>query len=273
VVGRPLDALVRSRLTHPCVVVLIYHRVGGRSPSPVDIPRARFAAQLDRLVEDGRVVDLDSAVHMVMDSSIGPDRRGEGDEQPFVVLTFDDGTADWVDEALPELVERGLPATFYVSTDFVENARPFPDGGVPIGWSGLGELVSSGLATIGSHTHTHRVLANASACVATEEIDRSIGLIEERLGVGCDHFAYPKAIRPSAGAEHVVRRRFASATLAGNRVNPVGRTDPHRIGRHGLTVADDMDAYRRKLRGGARLEGSVREKRDEWTWTESGDVV
>lgn len=257
VAGGPIDAVARRRLTHPSVVALIYHRVGGRSQSPVDLDRRVFADQLDSLAATGRVIDLDTAVEFLNGSNESHDAT-----EPFVVLTFDDGTADWVDEVLPELVDRSLPATFYVSTDFVEASRPFPDDGMPISWSGLAELSSSGLATIGSHTHTHRVLADVTSSIATDEIDRSVGLIEERLGVDCTHFAYPKAIAPSSAAEHVVRRRFASAALAGNRANVGGCTDLYRLGRHGLTVNDDPVRFACKVDGGARLEGWLREHRD-----------
>ena len=256
VVAGPLDGLRGWRGSGGRgVVVLVYHRVGARTPSPIDFPLATFTDQLDRLADSGRVIDLDSAVERLGGPCVPAG-------QPAIVITFDDGTADWPDVVLPELVARRLPATFYVSTDFVEAGRPFPDDGLPVTWSGLAELAATGLATIASHTHTHRVLADADAAETTAELDRSIGLIEDRLGVGCHHFAYPKAIAPSAAAEVVVRRRFATAALAGNRLNVPSATDLHRLGRHGLTVADGPDAFARKLGGGASLEGWLRERRE-----------
>ena len=224
-------------------------------PRAIDLPPATFRDQLDELAATGRVVALDTAVGRLADERCGA-------AAPSVVITFDDGTADWPEVVLPELVARGLPATFYVSTDFVERQVPFPADGRPVTWAGLAEMVSTGLVTIGSHTHTHRVLADATAAEAADELDRSIGLIEDRLGVACRHFAYPKAIAPSPAAEVVVRRRFDTAALAGNRVNVPGRTDPYRLGRHGLTVADDLASFERKVAGGAWLEGWLRERRD-----------
>ena len=249
VLERPVDTIVRARRSGDGCVALIYHRVGRRSPSPVDLTIDQVRAQFDRIVERGA-----TALDGMLTAGDGP-----------VTVTFDDGTADWPDVVLPELVERRLPATFYVSTDFVERQRPFPDDGRPVSWAGLAEMVSTGLVTIGSHTHTHRVLAAATGAETADELDRSVGLIEERLGVACRHFAYPKAIAPSPAAEVVVRRRFASAALAGNRANLPGRTDPYRLGRHGLTVADDHVSFERKLAGGAWLEGWLRERRDALT--------
>ena len=60
-------------------------------------------------------------------------------------------------------------------------------------------------ATIGSHTHTHALLDRADGPTAADELDRSIELLGERLGVACDHFAYPKALLGSREAEAEVR--------------------------------------------------------------------
>ena len=255
VLGGPADAIRARRRRGSGVVVLIYHRVGRRTDSPVDLPLQDFQRQLDLIAD--RVVDLSHAVSMLGGA-------GSGDDPPRVVLTFDDGTADWPDVVMAELVQRRLPAVFYVSTDFVEHGRSFPNGGRPVSWAGLAEMASTGLATIASHTHTHRVLADASWAEAADEADRSKGLIEERLGHGCRHFAYPKAVAPSAPAEVVIRRRFATAALAGNRLNQVGASDPHRLGRHAVTVRDDDCSFGRAIAGGRRLEGRLRELRDAW---------
>ena len=255
-VGRPIDAAVGRFRSGRTVVFLIYHRVGARTRSPVDLPVAVFREQLDALAESGRVVDLDTAARILREPAL------RAESAPHVVITFDDGTSDWVEVALPELAARKLPATFYVATGFVDQGTRFPDRGVPISWTGLAEMVASGFATVGSHTHTHRVLADASDDVAIAEIDRSVGLVEQHLGRACDHFAYPKAIAPSPAADVVVRRRFSTATLAGNRANLVGQCDLHRLGRHALTVADDRSTFDRKMRGGALLEGVLRAARD-----------
>ena len=259
--GRPIDGLLAG-VSRSAVVTLIYHRAGQRSPSPVDIDTDTLREQLDVLAQTGRVVTLDQALDSL---------RGDAPvtDEPRVVITVDDGTADWPDVFVPALVERGLPATFYVATDFVERQLPFPDAGAPVSWAGLTDMLATGLVTIGSHTHTHRVMADLSSSQAHEEVDRSVELIEDRLGVTPRHFAYPKAVAPTPAAEVVVRRRFASATLAGNRSASVG-DDVHRIGRHALTVGDDASTFRRKIDGGMLLEGWLRERRDAWQVSRAG---
>jgi peptidoglycan/xylan/chitin deacetylase (PgdA/CDA1 family) len=230
------------------LVILIYHRVGARTTSQIDLATERFDAQVAELVEAGRVVSLDDGLRRLEAADVA--------DRP-VVLTFDYGTADWVDEALPVLVRHQAPATFYVATDFIERGVPFPGDGAPISWSGLAELAASGLATIGSHTHTHALLDRADGGAAATELDRSTALLGEHLGIECAHFAYPKALLGSPAAEGEVRRRFRSATVAGSRSNPPG-ADLHRLTRTPIQVSDGMGWFRRKAAGGMRLEDTAR---------------
>lgn len=232
----------------PGLVVLIYHRVGGRTASQVDLASSRFDEQVAALRASGRLVSLDVGLQRLAAADL--------DDQP-VVLTFDDGTADWVDEALPVLERHAAPATFYVATDFVERARLFPGDGHPISWTGLGELAASPLVTIGSHTHTHALLDRVDGPTAAGELDRSIDLIGERLGIVAEHFAYPKALLGSSAAQQEVRARFRSATVAGSRANGSG-SDVHRLHRTPIQVADGMRWFHRKAAGGMRLEDTAR---------------
>ena len=237
------------------LVVLIYHRVGARTPVSVDLPRPLFAAQLGELTAGWEPVNLDHAADLLAGSAVPPG-------SPPVCLTFDDGTADFVEEALPELVAHQVPATLYVATDYVESGRSFPDDGRPVSWAALRDALSTGLVTIGSHTHNHRLLDRVGASEAADELDRSIGLIEDRLGVACYHFAYPKALLGSPAAEQEVRSRFRTAAIGGTRPNPYGRTDPHRIHRSPLQVTDGMRWFRRKAAGGMALEDVLRTVRN-----------
>ncbi len=247
---RTAAALDRVQVPGPGVVVLIYHRVGRRSSLQVDLPTPLFAEQMARLAATARVVSLDRALALLEgDPPSGP---------PPVVVTFDDGTADFLDEALPVLATHRLPATLYVATDFIERGRPFPADGAPLTWSGLAEALSTGLVTVGSHTHTHSLLDRLSPSQVDAELDRSIGLIGERLGVAARHFAYPKALAGSPSAEAAVRGRFASAALAGTRPNPYGATDPHRLARSPIQVSDGLRWFECKAAGGMGAEDRLR---------------
>ena len=116
-----------------------------------------------------------------------------------VAITFDDGTADFADQAVPVLDRYRVPATLYVATAFLEEQRPFPNDGVPLSWAALRESLATGVVTVGSHTHSHALLDRLPDADLAGELDRSIDLIGERVGVAAVHFAYPKAVMGSAG--------------------------------------------------------------------------
>ncbi len=167
------------------VTVLIYHRVGGGSGSEVDLDVGAFRAQLEHLREHHRVVTLDAAVDALGDGTPVDDA---------VVLTFDDGTADFCDVVVPALVAAGVPATLYAATHFIDSGEPFPWDAPPASWAGLRDAVATGLVTIGSHTHTHALLDRADPAGIADELDRSIDLIATEIGERPAHFAYPKAL-------------------------------------------------------------------------------
>jgi peptidoglycan/xylan/chitin deacetylase (PgdA/CDA1 family) len=258
---RPLGQLVKAASVAYDVVrpagaglaVLIYHRVGARTPVSVDLPTSLFRDQLALLVDRYQVLTLDQAADHL---AAGEPPRGK----PPVVVTFDDGTADFCEEAVPVLVEHGVPATLYLATCFIEEGRSFPDDGTPTSWAALADALSTGVVTIGSHTHTHLLLDRADGPTTAAELDRSVGLIQERLGVAADHFAYPKALPGSPAADAEVRRRFRTAAIAGTRLNRWTTADPHALTRTPIQVSDGMRWFARKADGGLRLEDDLRRR-------------
>ena len=234
------------------LVVLIYHRVGRRTTVPVDLPTHLFEEQVAWIAEHGAVT-LDEGLRRLQ----GPIDPGLG---RALAVTFDDGTADFVDSALPTLVAGRIPVVLYVATRHIEEQVPFPDDGQPVSWAGLRDAVSTGLVTIGSHTHSHALLDRLPFAQVRDELDRADGLIAERLGVEVQHFAYPKAVFGSPGADAAVRARYRSAAVAGSRPNPWEHTDVFRLARTPVQTFDQMRWFRRKSAGGLRLEDVLRQK-------------
>lgn len=220
------------------VVILVYHRIGpGGGEIGVSLPV--FERQIQELVRDDRVLTLDRA----LDGSAGGG----------AVLSFDDGTRDFHSSVLPILVRYQVPATLYLATAFVDStpeARP-PDW-EPLSWTQLREATSTGLVSIGSHTHRHINLARSSERVAEDEMRRSQELVEDRLGLACRHFAFPWGVA-SPAALRVTRRLFDSAALPAWRTNRRGAIDRFRLGRVPILRSDGRFFFSAKRRG--RLNG------------------
>ena len=258
-VASALDALRRPARG---LVVLAYHRVGTGSGLDVDLDVDLFTRQMAELAER-RVVTLDDG----LDAVAAPTTRDTPAGSDPVVVTFDDGTADFADAALPILVRFGVPATVYVATRFVDEGTAFPGAGRPLSWPALRDCLATGLVTVGSHTHAHALLDRIPDDIVDGELDRSIDLIREHLGVDPAHFAYPKGLPGTPAARAAVASRFRSAALAGTRPNPYGRTDPQRLMRSPIQASDAMRWFRSKAGGGMATEDDLRRLLNRWRYS------
>lgn len=240
------------------LVVLAYHRVGAGSGLEVDLDAGLFERQMEELAQR-RVVTLDEGLTAV----VGP---APTDAPDPIAVTFDDGTADFAEAALPILVRYRVPVTIYVATQFVDEGIDFPGGGRPLSWAALRDCVATGLVAVGSHTHSHALLDRLPDDRIDAELDCSIELLREHLGVDAAHFAYPKAVDGSAAARAAIRRRFRSAAVAGTRPNPYGHTDPQHVARSPVQVSDGMRWFRRKVDGGMAAEDGLRRLANRWRY-------
>jgi len=111
------------RRASPGVVVLRYHSVfpaGGERDALVSptlcVAPEDFDRQMAHLAASYRPLSLDEVV----------ERLGVGEPLPRdgVVVTFDDGYADNHDFAAPILLKHGLPATFFITTGFIDDDVP-----------------------------------------------------------------------------------------------------------------------------------------------------
>lgn len=234
------------------VVVLLYHQVGGGTGLELDLAADVFERQMARVAETGRAASLGAALGFLTDSTSSTTAAAP------IVVTFDDGTLDFTDVALPILAKLRVPVTLFASTAFVEEDRPFSYGARPTSWSALADACSTGLVDVGSHTHRHRLLDRCQPEDAIEELDTSIRLIQDRLGRTPHDFAYPKALAPRSDIADLVRARFRSAAVAGTRANRVGRTDVQRLARSPIQRSDGERWFHSKLAGGMRLEDRLR---------------
>jgi peptidoglycan/xylan/chitin deacetylase (PgdA/CDA1 family) len=211
------------------IVILLYHRLGP-GQSEIELSPSVFEEQLRFLVERDRAMTLDEAL-------VGGGPGG-------VVVTFDDGYADFHQSALTLIQRYQVPAVLYVATSLVEengrNGR--------LSWTQLKEAETTGLVTIGSHTHRHVDLSAATPAEAEQELVRSKALIEDELGVPCVHFAYPFA-RRSSHVEPMVRKLFRSAAVDAWRTNRRSRIDPYRLGRTPILRSDSQRFFRAKVHG------------------------
>jgi peptidoglycan/xylan/chitin deacetylase (PgdA/CDA1 family) len=172
--------------------ILLYHsiaRAAGHKFLPFIVRPDDFAAQMSLLREFGctplTISQLAAAIQ---------NPAAELPEYP-VAITFDDGFADFYDEALPILQRFGFSATLYVATAYVASQSRWlgalGEGDRPMmTWEMLREARQAGVE-IGAHSHTHTELDILDEASAFEEIQQPKTLLEDRLGAEVASFAYP----------------------------------------------------------------------------------
>lgn len=168
--------------------ILFYHRVADQHPNPWTISRDNFARHLDWLQANFQLVSLAEMQRRI---------RSAHCEQPTVSLTFDDGYAENADFAIPELVRRGLTATYFVATDFVRTGQPFPHdvaAGVPLPPNTMDQLrdfAASGIE-IGAHTRSHCDVAKVNCPEQLRsELIGSVEDLQTWLERPIRYFAFP----------------------------------------------------------------------------------
>lgn len=121
-----------------------------------------------------------------------------------ILLTFDDGYADFYAEAYPLLKEFKMDATLFVVTGFVGDAQ-----GRYVTWNQLREMQASGLVTMGAHSQTHINVATNPR--GPQEIIRSKEILEQRLSQTITTFAYPSGAYSPAAIDTVHTAGFEVA--------------------------------------------------------------
>ena len=144
--------------------VLMYHKVNDLQPNPTTVPTDVFAEQMTLLGELGYTpVTLAQVRDHYVDGALLPPGA--------VLITFDDGYRDNIENALPILRRHGYPAVIFVPIGYLDGDRPLPHEealrslGVRneiVGWDELAELDAGGIR-VESHGIGHRPVVGARA--------------------------------------------------------------------------------------------------------------
>ena len=99
-------------------VILVYHRTAEGIPDPhgLCVSPQHLSEHLEVLSDHFAPISMDEMGRSLRRGAIPPGS---------VVITFDDGYADNLAAAKPRLESHGVPAIFFVATDYVEEQREF----------------------------------------------------------------------------------------------------------------------------------------------------
>ncbi|HWJ30792.1 MAG TPA: glycosyltransferase [Gaiellaceae bacterium] len=230
--------------------ILMYHAIGGvhEPPSRWVVPQDRFRRQVGWLARNGyTAITLEELVRYRAEHRLPPAKA--------VVLTFDDGYADFVERALPVLDQFDFPATVFLVT---------ATGGMKTWHVGGGNGDGRRLLTLqdasrlkdridfGAHTRTHPSLPSLDPDDVAAEVAGSKRELESVIGGPVASFAYPYGDVNDEVAEAVRSAGFLAACSTDDG-STLPADDPFALPRIEVRGTDTLPRFAATLWAGRRL--------------------
>lgn len=235
-----------DRLRPGELVIPTYHSV--QANERFSISPEMFERQMEYLAENFKLPSLDQWLQRT--------ESDESDDRPAAIVSFDDGYENFFRFAYPVLQRLKIPAVIFVTTGFVtggcgvEERLAMYGELKPLNWEQLKEIRRGGM-TIGSHTHGHIHLGQATRDEVADELNRSKQILEEQLNSPVRHFAYPWGQRRHIGVETIpllqqLDYESACSTLWGRNTRQTDRYLLHRVR---IDSWDNFKDFRAKVQG------------------------
>lgn len=178
---------LRRLVATPSMTIFLFHRVTDAIPADGLTVGTTWFRDFCRLMKAHYRVEPLAEVIRIANAGETPPRR-------TVTITFDDSYADNF-EAARVLHEHGLPATFFIPTQYIDSSHRFPwDNHLPelpnLTWTQVKQMAAWG-HEIGSHSVSHPDFGQLDDAAAMKELLDSRLAIEERLGQPVKWFAFP----------------------------------------------------------------------------------
>ncbi len=236
--------------------ILMYHMVRDHVPGArfngLRVPPAEFERQLAWLEANGWT--FMTLRELVTGESPPPGK--------CVALTFDDGYADNLTQALPIMRRHGAKGTLFLvaereGNDWSVRKKAHHDSGElarepKLSDGQVRELLASGLFELGAHTFTHPRLTGLDEPAREREVIGIKGYLEERYGVPVTSFAYPFGIYEGKDVRLAERAGYTAAVTTESGIDEDFRNRRLELKRVKIGGREGMFAFRTRLRTGMR---------------------
>ena len=170
------------------IAILVFHRVADDAANEWTTSASDFHAAIGWLERHCDLISLAEVQRRL---------RAGFNSRISACITFDDGYAENCDVALPLLIQKKIPCTYFVTAQPVLERTPFPHDvrlGRPLAMNTpeqLRDLARCGIE-IGAHTRTHPNLAQiADPHRLADEITQARDDLQAAIGAPIRYFAFP----------------------------------------------------------------------------------
>lgn len=200
---------LRKRAQVP-VAAIFLHRIADDYPNDWSMTNRKFDTLIEWLEKNVDLVSLDEAQELLRTGNRG---------RIAVNITFDDGYADNCLHAIPTLLKKQIPFTYYVTTENVKTGDYFPHdikNDQPLDPNTVEEIKAMADAgvEIGVHTRTHPDMGKLEQLEEIrDEIDGARKDLEAWTGKTPQHFAFPYGLHCNmtpAAIQHIYDADFSS---------------------------------------------------------------
>jgi len=228
------------------VPILMYHSITDR-PNEETRPHAVRPSDFDEQL--AYLKDRGFTALTVHDLIASLDAGGPLPGKP-VVITFDDGYADFHDQALPRLERYGIPATVFLTSGWMDDAGADAAGrplDLMLCWSQAREAAACGVEIAG-HSHSHPQLDQLRAEPLRQELRRNKALLEDKVGRPVTTMAYPYGYSSARVRREVRAAGYGAACAVGNAIATT-RHDVLALPRLTIGHNTTMNKFRRAVEG------------------------
>lgn len=183
-----------ERIRIPGCYILVYHRVTDEKDESVSTSIKNFSRQISFLGKYFSIITMEWLINSIKNREPLPSNS--------IVITFDDGYKDVFTNAYPILKEHNIPATVFITTDFIEgkslydapHLNPLPRGERRqediLSWEDILEMIDNNIS-IGSHTVSHPKLSALTDNEIEREVGESKDIIQRHINKEVVCFSYP----------------------------------------------------------------------------------
>ena len=245
------------------VTILCYHSVTRqKDANPDDLHKLHlqvdsFLDHLDYLQAHYLIISLDEFISARRQNIKLPSRAA--------ILTFDDGSRNFLTVVAPILLERGIPAISFIVTgeSFTQETSTLNGNWTPdddksyLSWNEVRQLAGQGL-DFGSHTCNHYALTDIPLNKARGELEDSLKTLHTNLGANSFALSYPHG-RTSEGITRLSRSIGYSCALTTKLGQNDMECDLFALRRTVIASDDDLPTFAARMSGltfwYARLSG------------------